>query len=281
MCNKLWYFAGPRIATAADPAGDQHWCFNVTGDDPAFNPDYFGQGAWTLATPYVQDDQVTNGGTSFICIEDNTSSATDEPGVGANWQTYWTVLMVPPGGRNSPPASAFDNPLGVLRIDSQALYGVRMDIQIFDAYDECGGVGAVGRDLFRKRWQQESWLRAQPRQIIHITPTRETEIGTFDIGDLVGVEADSAVRGGFSGVQRVYEYTVSVAVVITELRENAVPPAFTIPRDLSSPGQVGPPTRYPRAAGPLRVSMCFPFPDESIGNGYGGGGGVPGPDGQS
>ena len=34
MCNKLWYFAGPRIQTPADPAGDQHWCFNVTGDDP-------------------------------------------------------------------------------------------------------------------------------------------------------------------------------------------------------------------------------------------------------
>ena len=38
---------------------------------------------------------------------------------------------------------------------------------------------------------------------------RETEIGTFDIGDIVGVSATPAVRGGFSGAQRVYEYTVS------------------------------------------------------------------------
>ena len=30
----------------------------------------------------------------------------------------------------------------------------------------------------------------------------------FDIGDLVGVSASSAVRGGFSGAQRVYEYTI-------------------------------------------------------------------------
>ncbi len=84
-----------------------------------------------------------------------------------------------------------------------------MDIQIFDAYDDCMGVPIVGRELYRRRWQIESWLRAQPRELIHITPTRETEIGTFDVGDRVGVEATSAVRGGFSGAQRVYEYTVS------------------------------------------------------------------------
>ena len=163
MVNKLWIYGGPRLATAADPAGDQHWCFNVTG---------------------------TDGGAAHI-------------------PPYTGGLAYPPGGDLSPPASATNNQLGVLRAASEAAYGVRMDIQIYDAYDDCGGVGAVGRDLFRYRWQQESWLRAQPREIIHVTPTRETEIGTFDIGDLVGVEATTAVRGGFSGAQRVYEYTVS------------------------------------------------------------------------
>lgn len=153
MANKVWYYGGPKIATAADPAAVQHWCFNVTGDDPN--------------------------------------------------------LAYPPGGALSPPASGTNNQLGVLRVNSETAYGVRMDIQIFDAYDDCAGVGTVGRDLFRYRWQQESWLRAVPRSIIHVTPTRETEIGTFDIGDLVGVEAAAAVRGGFSGAQRVYEYTVS------------------------------------------------------------------------
>lgn len=34
VTNKLQYFGGPRIQTAADPAGDQHWCWNITGDDP-------------------------------------------------------------------------------------------------------------------------------------------------------------------------------------------------------------------------------------------------------
>jgi hypothetical protein len=151
MCNKLWYYAGPRIATPADPAGDQHWCFNVTGTDPDM-----------LAL-----DPMANGvSTATLISERNTSRST---------------------------------------------YGVRMEIQIFDATDEecVPGWGTFGRDLYRRRWQTESWIRQQPRNLIHITPTRETAIGSFDIGDIVGVSASSAVRGGFSGAQRVYEYTIS------------------------------------------------------------------------
>lgn len=34
VMNKLWMYGGPRVGTAADPAGDQHWKYNVTRDDP-------------------------------------------------------------------------------------------------------------------------------------------------------------------------------------------------------------------------------------------------------
>jgi hypothetical protein len=148
MTNKLWYYAGPRIATPADPAGDQHWCFNVTGSD-------------------TFPDPIPNG------------------------QSVATLLAN--------------------RATSRTTYGVRMDIQIFDATDDdcVPGWGTFGRQLYRNRWTTESWIRQQPRNLIHITPTRGTEIGTFDIGDLVGVSATSAVRGGFSGAQRVYEYSIS------------------------------------------------------------------------
>ena len=109
------------------------------------------------------------------------------------------------------------------RLSSRSTYGTRMEIQIFDAGDcSLGGGGvfetdccggdpstAVFRELYRARWETESWIRYQPRELIHITPTRETAIGSFGIGDLVGVEAVAAVRGGFSGAQRVYSYTVS------------------------------------------------------------------------
>ena len=164
MSNKIWYFAGPRIQTPSDPAGDQHWCFNVTGDD-AFLPD---------PTP------IKTGPGTYV------SRAT----------------------------------LLANRLASRPTYGGRMEIQIFDAAecplgaedtDCCGKTAAASlyRELWRNRWETESWIRYQPRNLVHLTPTRETEIGTFDIGDLVGVEAAAAVRGGFSGAQRVYEYTTS------------------------------------------------------------------------
>lgn len=33
LMNKLWIYGGPRVGTALDPAGDQHWKYNVTKDD--------------------------------------------------------------------------------------------------------------------------------------------------------------------------------------------------------------------------------------------------------
>jgi hypothetical protein len=161
MISKYWLYAGPRIESAADPAGDQHWCFNVQGFD-----------------------------------------------VG---------LAYPPGGRSVNPdnsqytAADPNNPLGNRIYASRQAYGVRMRVDIMDAFDdECvPGFGTVGRDLYRRYWQMYSWLSAQPRDIIHITPTADAEIGCFGIGDLVHVEAVSDVRGGFSGAQRVHEYTIS------------------------------------------------------------------------
>jgi hypothetical protein len=87
-----------------------------------------------------------------------------------------------------------------------------MDIKIWDALsDLCLGPGATdpGRELWRRLWQIESWIRLAPRELIHITPIRGYGVGLFDIGDLITVEAGSQIRGGFSGAQRIYEYTVS------------------------------------------------------------------------
>jgi hypothetical protein len=66
-----------------------------------------------------------------------------------------------------------------------------------------------GYCLFKNQWLREAFIRLKPRQIVHVTPTRDTAIGTFDIGDLITVEATTDVNGGFSGAQRVYSYTVS------------------------------------------------------------------------
>ena len=53
---------------------------------------------WELDTTYsgIEDfypvaDQVRNGSVEFKCKLTHTSTATDEPGVGVNWATYWEI----------------------------------------------------------------------------------------------------------------------------------------------------------------------------------------------
>jgi len=49
-------------------------------------------GAWVTATPYAEADQVSHNGSSYSCTTAHTSGTDDdEPGVGANWATYWQL----------------------------------------------------------------------------------------------------------------------------------------------------------------------------------------------
>lgn len=102
------------------------------------------------------------------------------------------------------------------RAASIGTYGVRMEIQEFDTDewvvenppDDCNDPARI---FLRRQWQLETWIRAQPRRLVHVTPIRgvNSGVGSFDIGDIIGVSAGAFFRGGFSGAQRVYEYTVS------------------------------------------------------------------------
>jgi hypothetical protein len=129
----------------------------------------------------------------------------------------------PGGSLPSRPNFLAPGDLGTLIDSSRSTYGVRMHIQTFDVdviyrHEGCVENAATlacctdldpTRILFRRQWQIESWIAAQPREIIHITPDPDTAIGDFDIGDLVGVTISPVIRGGTTGKQRVYEYTIS------------------------------------------------------------------------
>lgn len=45
--------------------------------------------AWATTTAYAVGDFVNDGTLVYRCIQAHTSSASDEPGVGAAWETYW------------------------------------------------------------------------------------------------------------------------------------------------------------------------------------------------
>lgn len=51
-----------------------------------------GVSAWVTSTAYVASDLVSNGGVNYYCFLAHTSSASDEPGVGVDWQDYWHAL---------------------------------------------------------------------------------------------------------------------------------------------------------------------------------------------
>jgi hypothetical protein len=47
--------------------------------------------AWITATSYEQGDIISNGGSYYYCKADHTSGASDEPGVGGSYTTYWYI----------------------------------------------------------------------------------------------------------------------------------------------------------------------------------------------
>jgi len=52
---------------------------------------------WDQAT-LTASSVVSNSGTNYKCLQSHTSSAADEPGVGANWTTYWEITTETAGG---------------------------------------------------------------------------------------------------------------------------------------------------------------------------------------
>jgi len=50
------------------------------------------QGAWVEPRGYATDDLVSHNGSTYACILGHTSTTDDEPGVGVNTATYWTIF---------------------------------------------------------------------------------------------------------------------------------------------------------------------------------------------
>jgi len=65
--------------------------------DPALFLDLGGT-KWKLAENYVVDDIVALDGSIYVCAQDHTSSAVDEPGVGVEWESVWALFSGGGGG---------------------------------------------------------------------------------------------------------------------------------------------------------------------------------------
>lgn len=108
---------------------------------------------------------------------------------------------------------------------SRALYGYKQEIQ---TKDEIGSYYL--RPFYEAQWAAEAWIRAEPQRFATVLPARG-EFPTYRPGDLIHVAAGSALNGGFSGDQRVYEMQVNedadgaieVAEILTSADQEGAP----------------------------------------------------------
>jgi hypothetical protein len=78
------------------------------------------EGPWTASTAYLVGDLVQSLGSSFICIQAHSSTVTDQPPVGAQWETYWNLVaqkgdqgtVASPGSSTDMAVVRFDGTLG-------------------------------------------------------------------------------------------------------------------------------------------------------------------------
>jgi len=77
-------------ATGATGVAGNNGAVGATG---ATGASFVWENAWQLATAYTVNDVVIHNGSSYVCILNNTSASTDEPGVGVSWATYWNLMV--------------------------------------------------------------------------------------------------------------------------------------------------------------------------------------------
>jgi hypothetical protein len=83
---------------------------------------------------------------------------------------------------------------------SRSTYLQRMVVEAIDADY------VTAHQLYLHYWLRYSYMRANPKTMVHLTPDPGIA-PSFSVGDRIHVQAGSSFGGGFSGTQRVFQYT--------------------------------------------------------------------------
>lgn len=101
-------------------------------------------------------------------------------------------------------------------LGSRGHYGYAQEIKIYDEHEDEQSI----RELYEEMWNNEAWLRAEPRRMVGIKPERGVA-PSFGVGDFVAMAAGSRLHGGASGSLQVFEFEVEINVngicTITEI----------------------------------------------------------------
>lgn len=85
-----WPKSGPFSAKTLEAQLDRT---TLVGQELSYQRAYNWRTAWVVDTVYSASDVVTHNGNVYLCIAAHTSASTDEPGIGANTDTYWDLLL--------------------------------------------------------------------------------------------------------------------------------------------------------------------------------------------
>lgn len=96
---------GPQGATGAVGASGATGPQGTAGGSTTY------VGTWASGNAYNQFDLTTDNGSSYACTTAHTASASNEPGVGASWTTYWQ-LAAKKGDTGSTGAQGYTGPAG-------------------------------------------------------------------------------------------------------------------------------------------------------------------------
>ncbi len=88
----MYFLVGPDAVTAIRGADGVNGVDGAPGGITAWT------GQWLTATAYTTNQSVSNNGSSYAAIDNHTSGATSEPGVGANWEDHWQLLAAAESG---------------------------------------------------------------------------------------------------------------------------------------------------------------------------------------
>jgi len=90
------YYNGVQVAGSESPTAGYYTGVADLEDITSWS-NY--EGGWLITTVYAggtgEADIVINDGTYYLCTADHTADASNEPGVGGSWTSYWAAIAEP------------------------------------------------------------------------------------------------------------------------------------------------------------------------------------------
>lgn len=116
------------------------------------------QGEWTDNTIYLKHETVSLNGYSFLSTLEHTSTPATEPGIGADWETVWSMIGVCPWDESSMwtlTIKAFANTVFICNATFRTKVLIRTSLDSFEMEDYSFNQSTSGENIFQPYYKFE------------------------------------------------------------------------------------------------------------------------------